>query len=203
MLNTTPENTMSDNRSRGEKSREAFRTISEVADELGLAQHVLRFWESKFTQIKPLKRGGNRRYYRPQDVVVLRAIQALLHGEGYTIRGAQKLFREMGVKQTIEFALNDQGKVERLDEQYSTSTQQDEAASGLNNAAVDAVRGVSDMAPMAADVSAIADAGVSADAVDADLPPVIPQASDVNKKADPKALKSLLGELKSLRQEIS
>jgi DNA-binding transcriptional MerR regulator len=73
------------------KSQAAFRTIAEVADELKLPQHVLRFWESKFTQIRPLKRGGGRRYYRPEDVEVLRRIRSLLYQEGYTIKGAQKL----------------------------------------------------------------------------------------------------------------
>ena len=89
-------------RGRGVKSREAFRTISEVADELDLPQHVLRFWESKFSQIKPLKRGGNRRYYRPDDVQVLTAIKKLLHADGYTIRGVQKLFKSQGLKATLE-----------------------------------------------------------------------------------------------------
>ena len=73
------------------KSQTAFRTIAEVAVELNLPQHVLRFWESKFTQIRPLKRGGGRRYYRPEDVEVLRRIRSLLYQEGYTIKGAQKL----------------------------------------------------------------------------------------------------------------
>jgi DNA-binding transcriptional MerR regulator len=72
------------------KSAAAFRTISEVADELDVAQHVLRFWESKFPQVRPLKRGGGRRYYRPEDVELLRQIRSLLYEEGYTIRGAQK-----------------------------------------------------------------------------------------------------------------
>ncbi|WP_417462112.1 MerR family transcriptional regulator [Kordiimonas sp.] len=92
-------------RPRGEKGREAFRTISEVADELDLPQHVLRFWESKFSQIKPLKRGGNRRYYRPDDVVLLRAIKALLHSDGYTIKGVQKLFKAQGLRSTVAQAL--------------------------------------------------------------------------------------------------
>ena len=78
----------------GTKSPRAFRTIAEVAEELAVPQHVLRFWESKFPQVRPLKRRGGRRYYRPEDVVLLRRIQALLYGEGYTIRGAQKLLRE-------------------------------------------------------------------------------------------------------------
>ncbi|MGI9436309.1 MAG: MerR family transcriptional regulator [Geminicoccaceae bacterium] len=78
---------------RGSKSAGAFRTISEVADELDVAQHVLRFWESKFPQVRPLKRGGGRRYYRPDDVDLLRRIRSLLYDEGYTIKGAQKLLK--------------------------------------------------------------------------------------------------------------
>ncbi|MDJ0948739.1 MAG: MerR family transcriptional regulator [Alphaproteobacteria bacterium] len=76
------------------KSSAAFRTISEVAGELDLPPHVLRFWESKFSQLKPLKRGGGRRYYRPEDVDLLRRIRELLYTEGYTIKGVQKLLRE-------------------------------------------------------------------------------------------------------------
>jgi DNA-binding transcriptional MerR regulator len=79
-----------------DKSPEAFRTISEVAEEMDLPQHVLRFWETRFPQIKPLKRGGGRRYYRPDDVDLLRAVKQLLYGEGYTIKGVQKLLREQG-----------------------------------------------------------------------------------------------------------
>ena len=79
-----------------EKSTEAFRTISEAADELEIAKHVLRFWEVKFGQIRPMKRGGGRRYYRPEDMELLRGIRHLLHFEGYTIKGVQKIFREQG-----------------------------------------------------------------------------------------------------------
>jgi DNA-binding transcriptional MerR regulator len=80
------------------KSAAAFRTISEVAQELEVPQHVLRFWESKFTQIRPLKRGGGRRYYRPEDVVLLRRIRECLYDEGYTIKGVQRLLRERALK---------------------------------------------------------------------------------------------------------
>jgi DNA-binding transcriptional MerR regulator len=79
---------------RGSKSASAFRTISEVARDLDVPQHVLRFWESKFSQVKPLKRGGGRRYYRPEDVELLRSIRTLLYRDGYTIKGVQKLMRE-------------------------------------------------------------------------------------------------------------
>jgi DNA-binding transcriptional MerR regulator len=81
-----------------EKGPDAFRTISEVAEDLDLPQHVLRFWETRFGQIKPLKRGGGRRYYRPEDIDLLRGIRHLLYGEGYTIRGVQQILREQGVR---------------------------------------------------------------------------------------------------------
>ncbi len=81
-----------------EKGPDAFRTISEVADDLDLPQHVLRFWETRFGQIKPLKRGGGRRYYRRDDIDLLRGIRHLLYGEGYTIRGVQQILREQGVR---------------------------------------------------------------------------------------------------------
>jgi DNA-binding transcriptional MerR regulator len=81
-----------------EKTADAFRTISEVATELDLPQHVLRFWETRFTQIRPLKRGGGRRYYRREDVDLLRAIRQLLYGDGYTIKGVQKILKEQGAR---------------------------------------------------------------------------------------------------------
>jgi DNA-binding transcriptional MerR regulator len=80
------------------KAPDAFRTISEVAEELDLPQHVLRFWESRFPHIKPLKRGGGRRYYRPEDVDLLRGIRRLLYADGYTIKGVQRILREQGVR---------------------------------------------------------------------------------------------------------
>jgi DNA-binding transcriptional MerR regulator len=79
------------------KAPEAFRTISEVAEGLDVPQHVLRFWETRFTQIRPMKRGGGRRYYRPNDVDLLNGIRQLLYGEGYTIRGVQRILRDHGV----------------------------------------------------------------------------------------------------------
>ncbi len=78
------------------KSPDAFRTISEVAEDLDIPQHVLRFWETRFPQIKPLKRGGGRRYYRPDDVALLKGIRRLLYGEGYTIKGLQRILKEQG-----------------------------------------------------------------------------------------------------------
>ncbi|HSI39644.1 MAG TPA: MerR family transcriptional regulator [Xanthobacteraceae bacterium] len=81
-----------------DKSPDAFRTISEVADDLDLPQHVLRFWETRFPQIRPLKRGGGRRYYRPDDVELLRGIRHLLYSEGYTIRGVQRILKDQGLR---------------------------------------------------------------------------------------------------------
>ena len=80
-----------------DKSPDAFRTISEVADDLDIPQHVLRFWETRFAQIKPMKRSGGRRYYRPDDVDLLKGIRRLLYGEGYTIRGVQRILKEHGI----------------------------------------------------------------------------------------------------------
>ena len=87
-----------------DKAPDAFRTISEVADDLDIPQHVLRFWETRFAQIKPMKRSGGRRYYRPDDVDLLRGIRRLLYGEGYTIRGVQRILKEHGIKSVQRLA---------------------------------------------------------------------------------------------------
>lgn len=84
-----------------EKSPDAFRTISEAADELNLPQHVLRFWETRFSNIKPLKRGGGRRYYRPEDVLLLRGIRHLLYEQGFTIKGVQRILKDQGIRYVI------------------------------------------------------------------------------------------------------
>jgi DNA-binding transcriptional MerR regulator len=96
---------------RGGKSKAAFRTISEVADELDVAQHVLRFWETKFHQIRPLKRGGGRRYYRPEDIDLLRNIKHMLYTDGYTIKGVQRLLRQGGAA-ALQTALEGQAPEE-------------------------------------------------------------------------------------------
>jgi DNA-binding transcriptional MerR regulator len=88
-----------------DKSPDAFRTISEVADDLDVPQHVLRFWETRFAQIKPLKRGGGRRYYRPDDVGLLKGIRRLLYGEGYTIKGVQRILKERGARHVVNIGL--------------------------------------------------------------------------------------------------
>ncbi|KGF71193.1 MerR family transcriptional regulator [Hoeflea sp. BAL378] len=97
-----------------DKSPDAFRTISEVADDLDLPQHVLRFWETRFTQIKPMKRGGGRRYYRPDDIDLLKGIRNLLYDQGYTIKGVQKLLKQNGNKFVIAIGAGDMAAVEAL-----------------------------------------------------------------------------------------
>ena len=95
------------------KSPEAFRTISEVSKDLSLPQHVLRFWETKFAQIKPIKRGGGRRYYRPEDVDLLKGIKNLLYNDGYTIRGVQKVIKENGSKNILFSNIKANNKLEQ------------------------------------------------------------------------------------------
>jgi DNA-binding transcriptional MerR regulator len=97
-----------------EKSPDAFRTISEVAEELDLPQHVLRFWETRFNQIKPMKRGGGRRYYRPQDVELIKGIRHMLYDQGYTIKGVQKLLRENGNQFLVAIGNGDLAAVEAI-----------------------------------------------------------------------------------------
>ena len=95
-----------------EKSPDAFRTISEAAEELDLPQHVLRFWETRFTTIKPLKRGGGRRYYRPEDVLLLKGIRHLLYDQGFTIKGVQRILKDQGVRYVI--AIGQGGSMDNL-----------------------------------------------------------------------------------------
>ena len=97
-----------------DKSADAFRTISEVAEDLDLPQHVLRFWETRFNQIKPMKRGGGRRYYRPEDVDLLKGIRHLLYDQGYTIKGVQKLLRQNGNKFVVAIGSGDASAFEAL-----------------------------------------------------------------------------------------
>jgi DNA-binding transcriptional MerR regulator len=108
-----------------EKSPDAFRTISEVADDLELPQHVLRFWETRFPQIKPLKRGGGRRYYRPDDVELLKGIRHLLYDHGYTIKGVQKLLKNNGNKFVAAAASGDLATMEALAAQSEAEDRED------------------------------------------------------------------------------
>lgn len=116
-------------RRRTAKSAAAFRTISEVSGELDIPQHVLRFWETKFAQVRPLKRGGGRRYYRPEDVALIRRIRDLLYADGYTIRGVQRLLKENGVRAVIE------GNVGAAPSSEGDAAEQEAAAAPASQAA--------------------------------------------------------------------
>ena len=114
---------------RGGKSPGAFRTISEVSNDLEVPPHVLRFWETKFPQIKPLKRGGGRRYYRPEDVALLRQIRQLLYNDGYTIKGVQRLLKEGALKNTAQLGVATANEPdEQKQPQNSTTSSQEKAA---------------------------------------------------------------------------
>ncbi len=114
---------------RGGKSPGAFRTISEVSSDLEVPPHVLRFWETKFPQIKPLKRGGGRRYYRPEDVSLLRQIRQLLYNDGYTIKGVQRLLKEGALKNTVQSGVVTESEPnEQKRPQNSTTRSQEKAA---------------------------------------------------------------------------
>ena len=125
-----------------DKSPEAFRTISEVADELKVPKHVLRFWEAKFAQLKPMKRGGGRRYYRPEDVALLRGIRFLLYDDGYTIRGVQKILREHGPR----FVMEQRPPVEGHDKKVGVTEREipDVAAEAAQNRSFGRPPGLSD-----------------------------------------------------------
>jgi DNA-binding transcriptional MerR regulator len=110
-----------------DKSRDAFRTISEVAEDLGVPQHVLRFWEGKFHQVKPMKRGGGRRYYRPGDVELLHGIKKLLYGDGFTIKGVQKILREQGLAYVQQAGKTGDEDSDRKDKKASPTKKQESA----------------------------------------------------------------------------
>ncbi|HEY2708597.1 MAG TPA: MerR family transcriptional regulator [Caulobacteraceae bacterium] len=111
------------------KGPEAFRSISEAADQLGVPQHVLRFWETRFSFIRPMKRAGGRRFYRPQDIAVLAQVRRLLHEEGYTIKGVQKLHRELGARRFLD------GDDAAAEEPAASSPSSEAAAADLGPAA--------------------------------------------------------------------
>src|SRR3712207_1606827 len=105
-----------------DKSPDAFRTISEVAEDVDVPQHVLRFWETRFSHIKPLKRGGGRRYYRPEDVLLLKGIRHLLYEQGFTIKGVQRILKDHGVRQVI--AIGESGDINAV-ANYAGDAEQD------------------------------------------------------------------------------
>jgi DNA-binding transcriptional MerR regulator len=111
-----------------DKSPDAFRTISEVAEDIDVPQHVLRFWETRFSQIKPLKRGGGRRYYRPDDIDLLRGIRHLLYGEGYTIKGVQRILKEESVRFVQSIGRGDERAPARRPNVDDNAGEQDDVA---------------------------------------------------------------------------
>jgi DNA-binding transcriptional MerR regulator len=115
-----------------DKSPDAFRTISEVADDLDVPQHVLRFWETRFNHIKPLKRGGGRRYYRPDDVDLLKGIRHLLYGEGYTIKGVQRILKEEGVRFVQGIGRGEQSLAALQPEDSGAHSDEDISISGIS-----------------------------------------------------------------------
>ena len=119
-----------------EKSPEAFRTISEAAEELNLPQHVLRFWETRFSTIKPLKRGGGRRYYRPEDVLLLKGIRHLLYDQGFTIKGVQRILKDQGAR--FVAGVGEGGPVGALVNHASDDDEEAAPAAGTGNRVLDA-----------------------------------------------------------------
>jgi DNA-binding transcriptional MerR regulator len=113
-----------------DKSPDAFRTISEVAEDLDLPQHVLRFWETRFNQIKPMKRGGGRRYYRPQDVELIKGIRHMLYDQGYTIKGVQKLLRDNGNQFLVAIGAGDFAAIEAIAQRKQTAAPSGEGKAG-------------------------------------------------------------------------
>ncbi len=112
------------------KGPEAFRTISEAAEELGVPQHVLRFWETKFSFIRPMKRAGGRRFYRPQDLEVLKGVRFLLHQEGYTIKGVQRLHKEQGLRRLVSAAGGDVEIIAGLEAELALNPNEGETEAG-------------------------------------------------------------------------
>jgi DNA-binding transcriptional MerR regulator len=183
------------------KSPEAFRTISEVADALDVPPHVLRFWETRFTQVKPVKRGGGRRYYRPEDVRLLRGIRGLLYDDGMTIKGVQKILRERGIRHVIGLGTLPEAAVEA------------ETAGGEMQEA-DALHAEAPAVPDTAAAPAPADGRVAKPQPDLfDAPaevmtvPAPTRAAGHDQKAakplDKAALRALLGELQALRDVMT
>lgn len=158
-----------------QKSESAFRTISEVAEDLNVQQHVLRFWETKFGQIKPLKRGGGRRYYRPEDVALLKKIYSLLYVEGYTIKGVQKLLKGVSKSQVLE-----EQKAEQATQAYGSNLPQVQGPD-VAALAVPSTLEFDDGAPRVEQASAA------------------PAALNAEQRA---ALESVLGELVSMRNQL-
>jgi len=177
------------------KSPEAFRTISEVASELDVPQHVLRFWEGRFAQIKPVKRAGGRRYYRPEDVDLLRGIRSLLYGDGFTIKGVQKILRDKGTRHVAELGRNvDEVPVPRVVEHRSNVIALERLAEAVREPLRDA-------APVAAPPQ-IDPVEVAAIEPELALPEPAIEADEEMAEADRIRLEILLAELQRMKARL-
>jgi DNA-binding transcriptional MerR regulator len=182
-----------------EKSPDAFRTISEVAEDLDLPQHVLRFWETRFSQIRPLKRGGGRRYYRPDDIDLLRGIRHLLYGEGYTIKGVQRILKEQGARFVMQVWREDGLPLAALAAQVA-GTDDGVASAPSKGPAPTTARSGPDRGTKTQEANAdVAGAAASVAEQDADLPRgILPDVVDGGEPAQARAglrlMERLLGE---------
>ncbi len=170
-----------------DKSPEAFRTISEVADVLEVPPHVLRFWETRFAQVKPVKRGGGRRYYRPEDVRLLRGIRGLLYDDGMTIKGVQKILRERGIRHVIGLGTVAEPQFDSVSETHEPV----DTPPPANGAASPQAKSQQDL--FEPDGEAVVATVVA---------PSEPAASDTSKSVDKLALRKLVAELEALRSEM-
>jgi DNA-binding transcriptional MerR regulator len=179
-----------------DKSPEAFRTISEVADALDVPPHVLRFWETRFAQVKPVKRGGGRRYYRPEDVRLLRGIRGLLYDDGMTIKGVQKILREKGIRHVIALGTVPETETEATPEPVSAPAPKPAATTAPKPAAP---------RPAGAEPRPIPQrdlfepAGGTATAIAEAPAELAAAAAAAARPLDKRALKSLLADLQALR----
>tara|TARA_B100001123_G_C15109469_1_gene946854 strand:+ start:140 stop:838 length:699 start_codon:yes stop_codon:yes gene_type:complete len=190
------------------KAKNAFRTISEVSEELDVPQHVLRFWETKFTVVKPMKRAGGRRYYRPQDVELLKQIQRLLHDDGYTIKGVQKVLKSArGVSSAIEkvMEIGAEATAESVSEDLTAAEEGAEAAADTT-AKVEDKPEVAPQGDTVVAISAKQEAQVDSKQPAADVvpdsAPDVPAGPSKREQAMETALRETLAEFKSLRAEI-
>jgi DNA-binding transcriptional MerR regulator len=179
------------------KSPEAFRTISEVADVLDVPPHVLRFWETRFTQVKPVKRGGGRRYYRPEDVRLLRGIRGLLYDDGMTIKGVQKILRERGIRHVITLGTLADGEPEPSPEAADAIAAEMAAAPPAETPDADPMAEAAGLAPRPA--TAADHRRPQADLFTPDADPTPRQAGTIDKPA----LRALVEQLRALRQVMS
>ena len=178
------------------KSADAFRTISEVADDLDVPQHVLRFWEGRFSQVRPVKRAGGRRYYRPDDVDLLRGIRALLYGDGLTIKGVQKILRDQGVRYVTDIG---RGEASLLAPRATRKSASGKSAHGVSFEVVQRAEPEEDIVPVK--IEAVDLQPPKIQPIQADLLEAISRASEP-KTSSPPDCGSTLGPESRARLEI-